>query len=574
MEQPSTSSTQPSAVDSEECPVTFADMGIDGRILKSIAQLGWKEPTLIQEKGIPLAIHNRKDILARGRTGCGKTGAYLIPILHLILTNKKARSGQITRAVILAPSKELSTQIARHANDLNQFTSNHITILDIGQAVGQEMKLLLAEKPDIIISTPGKLLSHLKSKSIESLKETLEFLVIDEADLMFSFGYESDIQEVLKMIVPTHGVQSFLMSATLNPDVSTLKKLCLKNPVTLKLEESDLPDSSKLTQYHIRCEEEEKYVLINALFKLKLIRGRTIIFTNDVDKCYRLKLFLEQFGIKTCILNPELPVASRCHVVDLFNQGKYQTIIASDEKTAADATNRSKKQGKSNRNRDKEFGVARGIDFQFVSNVINFDFPQSVTSYIHRVGRTGRGDREGTALSFVKVEDNKRFDKVKTALSTGNPEEDEHLFKPYQFKMEELEGIRYRSRDALRAVTSVAVKEARLKEIKRELLTSEKLQSFFEEHPKDLQVLRSDRELHTVPLQSHLKHLPDYIIPPTLKSLVQGGSGRGSKEVQLSVVPHNVKRKRRKQGGGGKVSGGGKNNPLKTFSVSGNKRKK
>jgi ATP-dependent RNA helicase DDX56/DBP9 len=534
-------------------------MGIDNRILKSIAQLGWKEPTLIQEKGIPLAIHQRKDILARGRTGCGKTGAYLVPILHLILSKKTNSSQQKTSAIILAPSKELSQQIAKHAHELNQFTSNHISILDIGSMIGastNDIKLLMNEKPDIVVSTPAKLVVAVKADCIPDLKETIKFLVLDEADLMFSFGYEEDIQKLLSSIIPPHGCQSFIMSATLNTDVSHLKKLCLKNPVTLKLEESDLPDSSQLTQYHIQCEEQDKFVLINALFKLKLIRGRTIIFANDVSKCYKVKLFLDAFGVRSCILNPELPITSRIHVVQKFNEGVYDTIIASDEKSTKDASNRTRKQigensSKSQKEKDEEYGASRGIDFQFVSNVINFDFPATVSQYVHRVGRTGRGDREGTALSFVKIADNKNFEKVKEALKCAIGESVGSVFKPYHFRMEELDAIKYRSMDVLGKLNKNRVREARLEEIKRQLLNSEKLETFFKEHPKDLKVLRSDRELltHQVP-QSHLKHMPDYIIPPSLKAVVHGSSDQ---DFRLSVVPHTQKRKR---------SG----NPLKTFS--------
>lgn len=290
---------------------------------------------------------------------------------------------------------------------------------------------------------------------------------------MFSFGYENDIKQILELIQPEYGCQCFLMSATLNPEITTLKKLCLRNPVTLKLEEPELGESSRLTQYHIHSEEEDKYVLMAALFKLKLIRGKTIVFTNCVEKCYRLKLFLEQFGIPACILNPELPVACRVHVVDCFNRGKYNTIIASDEVTADDPAARKGKNGSKtlkNQKKTEEFSASRGIDFQFVSNVINFDLPDTVTSYIHRVGRTGRGARDtgGTALSFVRIADKKRFQKIQSSLGTGAD------FKPYQFRMEELDSFKYRTRDALKAVTSVAVREARLKEIKREMLNSEK----------------------------------------------------------------------------------------------------
>ncbi|KAI1299324.1 putative ATP-dependent RNA helicase DDX56 [Halotydeus destructor] len=545
--------------DDEEKTLQFSEMGLDGRLLKSISDLGWNEPTLIQEKAIPLALDG-KDILARGRTGCGKTAAFLIPIINRIIDEKKKNATPSIRAVILAPSKELTAQIASHCSDLNKYTSNEVSSVDIGGGHGPHLTPLVAEKPDILIATPSKLLFQLKGNNLVGLKSTLRFLTIDEADLMFSFGYESDIKEVIEQIVPPNGCQSFLVSATLNPEVGLLKKLILTNPVTLKLEEADLPESDRLTQYHVNVEEEDKFVVLSALFKLKLIRGRTIIFVKSVDRCYKLKLFLEQFGIRACILNSELPVTSRCHVVSQFNAGTYDIIIASDEKCLDDPTNRTKHvTGK--RKRDKEFGVARGIDFQFVSNVVNFDFPNDANAYIHRVGRTARGarDAEGTALSFISISELPNFEEVKKALGSGAN------FKPYQFKMSELDGFKYRTRDALRAVTSIAVREARIKEIKREMLTSEKLKGFFSAHPKDLKVLRHDRSLHTVKHQQHLKDVPDYIIPATLRGVVKGRSapagGDGS-----ATVSHDVKRR--------KVNSNRSSNPLKTFSMNERRKRK
>lgn len=177
---------------------------------------------------------------------------------------------------------------------------------------------------------------------------------------------------------------------------------------------------------------------------------------------------------------------------------------------------------RSKRRKDKESGVARGIDFQFVSNVINFDFPQDVDSYIHRVGRTARGNNKGTALSLVAGKELNRLQEVESHLAEQmgmSAEDDDTIFKPYKFKMEELDGFRYRARDAWRAVTKIAIREARLKEIKQEIFNSSKLKSHFEANPKDIQVLRHDRALHTVKQQSHLKAVPDYIVPSALKKV-------------------------------------------------------
>lgn len=299
----------------------------------------------------------------------------------------------------------------------------------------------------------------------------------------------------------------------------SLKKLILRNPVMLKLDDAALPESNQLTQYHVQCDEEEKFLLMYALLKLKLIRGKMILFVNTVDRCYKLKLYLEQFGISSCVLNSELPVRCRCNVVAQFNDGLYDIIIAADErslddpKTVSADTSTNKHNSKK---KDKESGVSRGIDFQNVSNIVNFDFPPDVNSYIHRVGRTARGDSSGTALSFVTVKEMPRLDAVKQTLSEGSSDGEE-IFKPYKFKMEEIEGLRYRSKDTLRSITRVAVKEARSREISEQMAQSERLKVFWADNPRDLQLLRHDKSLHTIKTKPHLRNVPDYLVPTSLK---------------------------------------------------------
>ncbi|XP_036144787.1 probable ATP-dependent RNA helicase DDX56 isoform X3 [Monomorium pharaonis] len=490
-----------------------ADRCYNTLFYNAITKLGWMEPTLIQEKAIPLLLEG-KDLLIKARTGSGKTAAFTIPLIQKILLNKRIQKKQEIKSLIIASSKELCKQIHDVILSLTIKCCREVRAIDLSLKTDlNAQKLLLSEMPDIVVVTPNRLLQHLKAKNLV-LKRSLDTLIIDEADLLFSFGYEKDLKAILTYLPMAY--QAILASATLSEDVQTLKKLILHNPAILKLEEPPLAPPTQLTHYTLAAEENDKAAILYALLKLHLIRGKSIIFVHTVDRCYKLKLFLEQFGIPTCVLNSELPVTSRCRAICQFNSGIYDIIIASDEKVLEEP--HVVKMKKSKRKQDKESGVARGIDFQFVSNVINFDFPLNLNSYVHRVGRTARGKNQGTALSFVAIRERPLMEEVEQKLThTYNCE---NLFKTYQFKLEEVEGFRYRAKDAWKAVTRIAVREARLKEIKQEVINCEKLKSYFEDNPRDLKSLRQDKTLHTVKLQSHLKDVPEYIVPPTLKKIM------------------------------------------------------
>lgn len=359
-------------------------------------------------------------------------------------------------------------------------------------------------------------------------------------------------------------------------------------------------------------------------FKLKLIKGKCIIFVGDIDRCYRLKLFFEQFGIRSCVLNSELPVNSRVHVVEEFNKNVYDIIIAADEHevldvrgaptkpksdnpveeesdgdenvakdalqmetsqhndeggASSDAEKPAKKQHKRSK-RSKEYGVSRGIDFQNVACVLNFDLPTTSKSYTHRIGRTARAGKTGMALSFVLPSE--LYHKHKsTTFPTAQHDEDvlekitRHQqkkgkdVKPYHFDMKQVDAFRYRMNDALRAVTRIAIREARTRELRQELLKSEKLKRHFEENPEDLHHLRHDGELRAARVQQHLRHVPDYLMPSNGK---KGIAGDDIGFVGLRKATDNRIRKARMQNrmkGKSRKTAGKRSDPLKTFNAKG-----
>ncbi|KAI9672778.1 MAG: ATP-dependent DNA/RNA helicase [Alyxoria varia] len=594
---------------------SFTDFGLDHRLVQATAKERYANPTLVQTKAIPLVLQG-KDVLARAKTGSGKTAAYVLPILHRVLRRKNdSNKLHATSALVLVPTKELASQVTKAIASLTAFCPKQVETVNLTQQThDQALRAHLQSAPDVVVSTPARALQFLIESAFSINKITN--LVIDEADLVLSYGYEDDLKSLVKLI--PQGVQVLLASATLTTEVHTLKGLFCRDPVVLNLQHEEAC-SNTLSQYIVHCAEDEKFLLLFAVFKLKLIHGKCIVFVGDIDRCYRVKLFLEQFGIKSCVLNAELPVNCRIHIVEEFNKDVYDIIIATDElevmgdetnksnnvhqvgrdttsqgaqdsKTNEDAVEgkkpgeqdeqKSKKQktGRKGSKKDREFGISRGIDFKNVACVLNFDLPPSAKSYTHRIGRTARAGRSGIALSFVIPHSLFRKHKPTSFHGTENDEEVEaaisaeqgkrgQRIEPYGFDMEKLNGFKYRVSSALKVVSPGAIRQARVSELRQELLKSEKLKRHLEENPDDAKYLRHDTETRAARSQPHLKHVPDYLMP-------NGKSGKASwGATGFGRLSEN---RIRKTGDGSKVKGkrqktsrGSKSGPLKTFNAEG-----
>jgi ATP-dependent RNA helicase DDX56/DBP9 len=573
---------------------SFQSFGLDARLLQAVSKERYTKPTTVQAQAIPLILEG-KDVLAKSSTGSGKTAAYVLPILQSVLRKKAASSKNKTvSALILVPTRELAEQVHTSIKTFTAFCSKDVRSANITQRISDSvLNALLQDIPDILVSTPARALQNLNNGSI-SLQD-LTHLVIDEADLVLSYGYENDIN-ALAQAVP-RGVQTILMSATLTTEVDTLKGLLCREPVILKLEDKK-ENGQDLVQYVVKCGEDEKFLLIYVILKLQLIKGKIIIFVADVDRSYHLKLYLEQFGIKSCVLNSELPVNSRLHAVQEFNKGIYDIIIAADDqeviggitnkKSKAEKLSDSEQAGATDdeseieaknakplpTNKQKDYGVSRGIDFQNVTCVLNFDLPSSAKAYTHRIGRTARAGRSGTALSFVvpqelhgkhkptSISSTKYDEKILDRITTRQAKKGKEV-KDYNFDMDQVSAFRYRVNDAMRAVTKASVREARTREIKQELLKSEKLKRHFEENPDDLRHLRHDNESRTARVQNHLKHVPDYLMP------AKGRKGLTVDEVGFVGVrkeaSNRIRRARMEKRMKGKGKGGKRSDPLKSF---------
>lgn len=559
---------------------TFAGLcdsvGLDLRLRKAVSRLGHVRPTLVQSKCLPLAIADGRDLLVRAKTGSGKTLSYGLPLLHKLLRNKKRRG---IEAIVLVPTRELCAQVHLVLQNLTYYCDEVITLAVLNAGKNEQAQLarqeaLLRDLPKVLVATPGGLLTQIRKNNVDL--KMVETLVVDEADLVLSFGYSNDIAEIVKALPRIY--QGFLMSATLSPEVDSLKKVVLNSPVVLKLEmEESKAGAGKLKQFFLSLPKKDKNLVIYVFLKLGLLKGKGLFFVNTTDAGYRLKLFLEQFHIRSAVLNSELPFTSRINVIEQFNVGNFDYLIATD--TSADASTEDEpadekvtteeQSSKSKRKKDAEYGVSRGLDFRNVSFVLNVDFPPNRKSYAHRIGRTARGGASGVALSLIDAASHTEnevllaiqevqprvslaattADKLQGATGTDESPDDQPQPMPLDFDLREIEGFRYRVEDVSRAVTKIAVREARASELKAEILNSERLQSHFEDNPVDLQLLRHDRvATKTSRVQEHLKHVPKYLLP------------RG---MQVANLNRKKRKKRSKMTTGG--ASRADNDPLRAF---------
>lgn len=599
---------------------TFADMRLDSRVNWAIAKLGWIQPTPVQSYAVPAVLAGR-DVLLSSPTGSGKTAAYSVPLANQIckaVNEREHTHANSPLALVVVPTRELSAQVTSHLRKMLKYVHGVKVVcvtairtkLQTGTRGEEKMCAASAKRSrgekttgingfsrhaDVLVGTPTAV-AGLRDDYGEILFQRIAFVVLDEADLILSFGHGSDTQRALAAVPPS--AQAMLVSATLDAEgLPELRKVLLRNPLTIKVnsayagkanENDKLSALSRACHYFARLKRAaDRYLVTYAMLRLNVISGKVLIFASSVNSSFRLKLFLDQFRIRSAVLNGELPANSRIHCVEQYNSGVFDILIATDEIQPAgaadarrhdaeganderhafqeeaeddieemddsidDATEHSsRKKPQKRAKKDAEFGVARGVDFRGVAAVINFDLPQDHVSYTHRAGRTARAGASGTVLSLAVCDADER------ALRGIGSQCGVHI-GPLAFRMDQVEAFRYRVEDCLRSVTDAAVREARLTEVRREIINSDRLKDYFEENPVELDALKHDQSL-AKNTSEHLARIPSYLLPPALRDIAlnEPVAGRRSRGRHRN---HKTASKR-----GGRKS----NDPLKTFSAS------
>jgi len=362
----------------------FSSFPLHADLLKGVKELGFTRPTPIQEQAIPPAALG-KDILACAMTGSGKTAAFLLPILHRLMGKPRGT----TRVLILTPTRELAAQIHAHLEQLAVHSPVTGAAVFGGVGMGPQ-EHALRSGVDVIVATPGRLLDHLRHPYARLTR--LEILVLDEADRMLDMGFLPDIRRVLAQIPKKR--QTLFFSATMPREIVDLSREMLHDPVRIDLERKSAP-AVGITQAVYPVARELKSALLVELLKRGIV-AEAIVFTRTKHRANRLAEYLERHGISTARIHGNRSQSQRTLALAGFKEGKHRVLVATDI-------------------------VARGIDIEDLSHVINFDVPADPDSYIHRVGRTARAEATGDAFTFVSPDEDRELQDIERALGKRLP---------------------------------------------------------------------------------------------------------------------------------------------------------
>ncbi|MFI5451201.1 DEAD/DEAH box helicase [Pedobacter sp. UC225_61] len=359
----------------------FKDFNFNPELLEGLMAMGFKNATPIQQQAIPLILA-KKDLIACAQTGTGKTGAFLLPIMNL-LTQKHERHNEV---LILTPTRELAQQIDLQVEALSYFTNiSSLTVYGGGDGVAYEQqKRSMREGVDIIIATPGRLISHLSSGLLKMDK--LEYLVLDEADRMLDMGFYDDIMKIVGYL-PQHR-QTVMFSATMPPKIRKLAATLLKEPEQISLAISKPAEGINQQVYFVF--DDQKVPLLTEMLKSATYK-RIIVFAGRKEKVKELGKVFKKIGLKAAAFHSDLEQKDREAIMLDFKNSKLDVLIGTDV-------------------------LSRGIDVTGIDLVINYDAPQDPEDYIHRIGRTARAETTGTAITLVNNKDKRKLANIEKLI--------------------------------------------------------------------------------------------------------------------------------------------------------------
>ena len=337
----------------------FYNLGIAPNILHILDRFGFKTPTPIQEKSIPAAIEG-KDMIGIAQTGTGKTLAFAVPMIQAALRGK--------RGLVVLPTRELALQVDEVFRKIGMSLSIRTALLIGGESIGRQIQAL-RRNPQIIISTPGRMIDHMEQRTVSL--GSIGILVLDEADRMLDMGFAPQLNRILKALPRER--QTMLFSATMPPDIFTIAQTHMRLPIRIEIAPSGTPPA-KITQELFFVQKVDKPRLLEKI--LGEFRGSVLIFCRMKFSAKRIAAHIRSLGYTAAELHSNRSLNQRKEALGGFRNGKYRILVATDI-------------------------AARGIDVKGIELVLNYDLPQTPEDYVHRIGRTGRVGGAGHAISFA-----------------------------------------------------------------------------------------------------------------------------------------------------------------------------
>ena len=360
----------------------FDELGLNKELLLAIKESGYTTPFPIQEKAIPIILEGN-DVIGQAHTGTGKTAAYSLPILMKMKNTRNAQS------LVLVPTRELAIQVAREINKLAKYTETKVAAIYGGQNMKNQI-IRLEKGVHIIVATPGRLIDHIRQKT--AYLNSIDFVVLDEADRMLDMGFIEDINYILSKV--KHKKQLCLFSATIFPEIIEISKKYMKNPIHITVNQNDITLKT-IEQMYLITNEKEKYNHLCDIIKQNIIHNNNnnnnnqmIIFTSTKQRAEELATnLIKKDKLQVTALHGDLSQRQRNYAMHKFRNKQEQILVATDI-------------------------AARGIDIPSIKYVINYDIPREPLTYFHRIGRTARANSNGKAISLVAIEKISDFEKI------------------------------------------------------------------------------------------------------------------------------------------------------------------
>lgn len=353
----------------------FSDLNLSKEVLQAIDDMGFENPSEVQEGTIPLILEGR-DVLAQAQTGTGKTASFGIPIIEGIQDDCDGMQG-----LVLVPTRELARQVSDELKKLAKY-KKFISIVPIygGADMGKQLRDL-KKGADIVVGTPGRVMDHMKRKTI--VLDDLKFLTLDEADEMFDMGFRDDMKTIIEKTNPDR--QTLFFSATFDNDIKEFSRLYQVDPAKVIIEKKELT-AEKIEQFYLELNRNMKTEILNRLILIHKPK-KSIIFCNTKRMVEALELEIAQRGYKVDSLHGDMRQSSRDNVMKKFRNGTIDVLIATDV-------------------------AARGLDVSDIDLVFNYDLPQQAEYYVHRIGRTARAGKKGASFTFVTSRDYPKFKEI------------------------------------------------------------------------------------------------------------------------------------------------------------------